>query len=171
MVLTAYLVQRFDRRTRVRRARRAVKGETEAVRLAEALGYRVIDRQARRSYPVQIDGEVGEAGVRADFILTKNGREVVGEVKTGGLAPDPSHAPTRRQLLEYAHVFDVDEVLLFDMEAGEARSVHFPGRRRKDHFGWGFLLGWTLGLLGALLLTGRLDVTRIWQDILSLLSP
>ena len=39
-----------------------------------------------------------------------------------------THRATRRQLLEYAAVFDVDGVLLVDAEGGRIHRVEFPGR-------------------------------------------
>lgn len=57
--------------------------------------------------------------------MSRKGRRYVAEVKTGERAPDPCHPPTRRQLLEYAMVFEANEVLLVDVPAGEIRTISF----------------------------------------------
>ncbi|MGZ3418820.1 MAG: hypothetical protein ACXWUG_25675 [Polyangiales bacterium] len=104
----------------------AQRGETEAEAILEALGYRVVERQARAGWSIVVDGEEQAVEVRADLIVSRKGRTFVAEVKTGSLAPDPTHPPTRRQLLEYSLVFGADEVLLVDVPARAVRSVSFP---------------------------------------------
>ena len=74
------------------------------------------------------DGAAQTVDVRADLIVTRGGRRFVAEVKTGELAPRLATVATRRQLLEYAHAFDVDGVLLVDPEAGRVAEVTFPMR-------------------------------------------
>jgi len=47
------------------------------------------------------------------------------EVKTGAVA-DPSSRGTRRQILEYAWVYGVSEVYLFDADAQQLHSIGVP---------------------------------------------
>ena len=77
--------------------------------------------------------------MRADLIVSRAGRRYVAEVKTGAVAPDVRHAPTRRQLLEYQHAYRADGVLLVAPEAGTVREVLFPGARAGER---------SLGLVG-----------------------
>jgi hypothetical protein len=107
------------------RNRVAQRGEAEAERILERLGYRVVERQARAEWSIVVDGQEQPVEVRADLIVSRKGRTFVAEVKTGELAPDPTHPPTRRQLLEYSLVFGADEVLLVDVPARLVRSVSF----------------------------------------------
>src|SRR5207253_1825302 len=116
----------FRRRETARRARVAFQGEREAERMLQALGFRVVERQARASFDILVDGEPVEIEVRADLLVARDGRTYVAEVKTGARAPDPTHPPTRRQLLEYALVFGASEILLVDVPAGAVREVAFP---------------------------------------------
>jgi hypothetical protein len=109
-----------------RRSRVAFAGEVEAEALLRGRGYKVVERQARATFHICVDGADVPIEVRADLIVSRRGRTYVAEVKTGSIAPDPTHGPTRRQLLEYALVFRASEVLLVDVPAGAIREVSFP---------------------------------------------
>ena len=111
-----------------RRFRRARKGELEAEQLLRRRGYTVLDDQVRRTSHLLVDGERVEYEVRADLLATRRGRTYVVEVKTGKAAPRPTHAATRRQLREYAEVYEADGLLLADMSAGALRAIEFPRR-------------------------------------------
>ncbi len=116
----------------------ALDAEHEAEALLEAHGYRVLERQARASFTMQVDGEPVTVLVRADLLVRRKGRTFVAEVKSGQLAPSLAHAPTRRQLLEYALVFDAHEVLLVDVPSRKIQSVCFVVEPREDGlFLWG----------------------------------
>jgi hypothetical protein len=127
-VLLSWALRRAGGASRARNSR-ALRGEEEAEELLEAWGYRVIDRQVREWSHVWLDGEACDFEVRADLLVERGSQQFVAEVKTGTLAPDPGYPPTRRQLREYARVFDDCGILLVDMEAGTVTEVSFekPG--------------------------------------------
>jgi Holliday junction resolvase len=136
LVLVVVGVRGFLRGARVRaRSRRAFRGEREAVALLRARGYAVVQAQASAVLPVRVDGETFLAGLRADYVVSKNGARFVAEVKTGELAPSIATAATRRQLLEYEIAFGVDGILLVDADRGEVHAIEFPtlraGRARR----------------------------------------
>jgi len=108
------------------RMRRAQQGEAEAEELLERAGYRVLERQASRSWTVEVDGEARQAHVRADLLARRDGLLYVVEIKTGERAPNPMLPATRRQLLEYRCAFMPDGLLLADMEAERLVEVAFP---------------------------------------------
>lgn len=110
-----------------RRAGRARAGELEAAALLEADGYRVVEAQVTRTLVVEVDGAALSYGVKADYVVEDaTGAWFVAEVKTGAVATDPLHAPTRRQLLEYQVGYrEARGVLLVDMERGVVRRVRF----------------------------------------------
>lgn len=107
------------------RNQRAQSGEAAAEGLLESLGYEILERQLCGEWEMEVDGEPVRAGVRADLLVQRDGLVFVAEVKTGSLAPQPSYAPTRRQLLEYWFVFGPDGMLLVDMESMVVREVRF----------------------------------------------
>lgn len=98
------------------RGLRAVDGEVGAFALLERAGYAVLGRQVPGSWTVRADGESVTFGLRADYLVAREGRRYIAEVKTGRLAPRLSHGPTRRQLLEYSAAFDVHGVILVDAD-------------------------------------------------------
>ena len=110
------------------RNRRAGIGEQGAEMLLEEAGYRILDRQVVALWWIEIDGKKVELEVRADFLVERTSDRVrfVAEVKTGAKAPDPTFPATRRQLLEYAHVFHPHRVLLVEPEEARIREVRFP---------------------------------------------
>lgn len=120
-------------RTRIGRGNRARAhtariGEEDAERVLAHHGFAVIGRQVTGAWSMWIDGEEHEVRCRADLIVRpRHDRRAryVAEVKTGG-AVDPTRPATRRQLLEYAMAFDVDGVLLLDMEARTVHRIEFP---------------------------------------------
>jgi hypothetical protein len=114
------------RRANRRRQRRARRGEDRAQRILRRAGFRIEADQATETWWMLVDGRDVEVQVRADYLVSRFRRTYVAEVKTGELAPDPTYPPTRRQLLEYSLAFDVDGVLLVDMEEGEILEVGFP---------------------------------------------
>lgn len=154
LVQTARLAfTRWLPRHRIAVARAAgADGELRAEPLLRALGYTVVARQAPVSYEVAVDGEPFEIALRADFLLERDGRRYVAEVKTGRLAPRLETSATRRQLLEYRVAFDVDGVLLVDVDAGRVHSLEFPshspGGADEPRVGWllWLALGAALGL-------------------------
>lgn len=110
-----------------RRVGRARVGELEAATLLEAHGYRVVSAQVTRTLRVEVDGAAQAYVVKADYLVEgPGGAWFVAEVKTGELATDPLHAPTRRQLLEYQVGYaDALGVLLVDMDRALVRRVRF----------------------------------------------
>jgi hypothetical protein len=129
-LLGAGLAVRRLLRSRVahRRARRALRGEKRAAALLRHHGYRVHDAQLSTTYHPRLAGQRWPVALRADYRVSRRGKQYVAEVKTGERAPSLAHPPTRRQLLEYSVAFDVDGVLLVDVEAGLVQEVEFPRR-------------------------------------------
>ena len=111
-----------------RRARRSLRGEKRAAALLRDHGYRVQDAQLTTTYHPRLGGQRWPVVLRADYLVARHGKQYVAEVKTGGRAPSLGHPPTRRQLLEYSVAFEVDGVLLVDVEAGLVQQVEFPRR-------------------------------------------
>lgn len=112
----------------IARQRVARRGESDAEILLSNEGFEVLDRQVTTTWRVWVDDEPVEVRSRADLLVGRHGLRFVAEVKTGGVAPDPCHPATRRQLLEYLLAFPVDGVLLVDMAERRVREVRFPER-------------------------------------------
>lgn len=117
--------RRWSRASRRRNAL-AQRGEEAALRLLEAEGYEILDRQVPAFWTMVVDGEPVDVHVRADFWVARGERRYVAEVKTGRAAPDPTLPATRRQLLEYQIAFEPDGLLLVDAEEGRVVEIELP---------------------------------------------
>jgi len=138
------LQQRFERGRR---------GEVAALKWLTRRGFRILATQVSQDAHFWVNGQPRTATVRADMLAERRGRIYVVEVKTGKVAPNPETRATRRQLLEYAHAFDTDGVLLADMESRKLMAIEFPSirRRRASSRRWSTLaMGWLLGVLSVL---------------------
>lgn len=112
---------------RVGRHRRlGADGERRARTLLKKAGYRVCDEQQGGSYSLLIDGREIAIHLRSDYLVEKSGRRFVAEVKSGAFSVKVTSRATRRQLLEYLLAFDVDGVLLVDMQAHQIHEIAFP---------------------------------------------
>jgi len=158
LVLGIWIYRRFSRwnsnrkMARMRKAGR--EGEERAERWLRSNGFRIETDQARRTCNVKINGAAATFDVRADFLVRNpKGERAVVEVKTGASA-DPRSSATRRQIFEYASVYGVKHVYLFDgtneklMHLEFAEPLGVPGAKRRLPF---WLLSFVVGLgLGAL---------------------
>ena len=133
------------------------QAEKDAVTLLERHGYAILEGQVSEENVFLVDGEETVSAVRADYIAEKEGKRFVVEVKSGESAPSPTNSATRRQLLEYEHVFRPDGLILADMRQGKLKRIEFgltgpPLARdrsplRWKHLFWAFCVGVVLGLL------------------------
>ena len=127
LLLAARACQRWLVRYRLRRRwAHARCVERQASRMLEGLGYAILGRQIETSYAVLVDGQPAQVRLRADYLVSRAGRQFVAEVKSGAVAPRLDTAATRRQLLEYRVAFQVDGVLLVDGEQARVHEVTFP---------------------------------------------
>jgi hypothetical protein len=124
--LVVWLHGRRGRREGVARNLRGKRGEERAAALLEEAGYRILERQRRSAYRVRVDAAELDVGVSFDFVVLRDGRELIAEVKTGTLVTRLRHAETRRQLLEYQLVSGREAVLLVDPERACITEVSFP---------------------------------------------
>ena len=108
-----------------------MQGEVDAESLVKKHGYDIIDRQVETTWTIRVDDEPVEINLRADLILTRDGKRLLADVKTGKSAPRIATASTRRQLLEYLYAYPVDGVLLVDMESRYIKQVDFGPVDRK----------------------------------------
>jgi hypothetical protein len=155
---------RASRRWGLRRqTERARHGEVRAEALLRAAGYAIVARQAVGSWTVHADGAPFAVDLRADYLVSRDRRRFVAEVKTGRLAPRLETAATRRQLLEYRFAFDVDGVLLVDADTERVSSIEFgapgaPGARRPSAFSLAWPLGLLIGAVAGALAVGALTL-------------
>lgn len=138
-----------------RKMKKARKAEKKAATLLEQAGYQLIESQKRTAITTLVNGEPHINHVQADFIVEKQGKVYVVEVKTGDEAIKVTTAATRRQLLEYCYVYKPDGILLLDMENAEMKEIQFELAQRLPRFSIHFsylLISFALGLVSGVLL-------------------
>ncbi len=135
--------------------------------MLRAAGYRVLEDQAELEVTLRVDGVEHPYRIRVDLLVERrtDGARFAAEVKTGKSAPNPRHSATRRQLLEYRMLYDVEGVLLVDREAQRVHEVEWPdlpprqpaAPAARRAFVRGVLMGAALGVIltGLLLGAGR----------------
>ena len=146
----------LESRSSRRRTRRGLDAEVAAEKLLRRAGYRVLGRQVRGGYEASVDDGAWPVELTADYLVSREGVEMVVEVKTGDGAR-LGHADTRRQMLEYQLAFGVRAVILLDADRGTMKQVTFPLARAPSSAmtGWlgyamavacaGAVLWWKLG--------------------------
>ncbi|MHB1312373.1 MAG: hypothetical protein ACYC3L_10170 [Gemmatimonadaceae bacterium] len=148
-------VRRFWLRRRLARQwTRARRGEEQARPWLERHGFTVLDEQVNQPAFLDVNGEASPFTVRADYLVERHGVRAVVEVKTGAVA-DPSSRGTRRQILEYAWVYGVSEVYLFDADAERLHRIGIPASVAASApapwMSWPVVMAFAIGaVLGAL---------------------
>lgn len=99
--------------------------QEEAEAFLRKKGFRIIGKQKRADILTYVDGKPNLGFVQADFIVEKNGKKYVAEVKAGEMASNPTEPSTRRQLLEYKFAYKPYGLLLVDMLGKSIHSVDF----------------------------------------------
>ncbi len=127
-LLGAWLLRALTRAKKTRALKmiseRAKIGESEAATLLQKQGYRILEEQARMPVEMMIGGERYESFIKADFIVEKNHKRYLAEVKTGKQA-NPRLPNVRRQLFEYQNLFETDGILFIDMNNYDIIEVSF----------------------------------------------
>jgi len=164
LVVRSWLRGALRRRAMQRRFRRARRAETLAERCLARDGFHIVEAQATRRCAIRVGGVPRPYVLRADYVVCRAGQRYVADVKTGAEAADVSSIATRRQLLEYRCVYDVDGVLLVDMERERVVEVDFGDlvrarARRPSPVGW-VVLGVLAGALAVWHLGGVVFVER-----------
>ena len=134
MFTGAYIFYKISTFLRLRLfAKRMKRGEVgEEIGKAYLIkhGFTIIEEQPRESSIILIDGVPNKYNVRADFLVERKGRRSIVEVKTGNVSTNPTSTNSRRQLLEYSHIYDVDDLLFFDAESKKLQKISFPDYKR-----------------------------------------
>ncbi len=147
-------------RRRLKRVRaQGQAGEIKAESWLRRNGFVIEAGQPQQLTHLLVDGIPTAFRVRADFVVRDpEGRRAVVEVKTGA-ATNPVSTATRRQMLEYAVVYGVESIYLFDGVEGRLRKVSFrsqlprsPGFPASRLLAVGFGLGIMVTVSGMLLL-------------------
>ncbi len=121
----------FQERKVRKRFERGNKLELQAKNFLKSKGYTIVDYQSTYQHKYLEDGEVHYAEIQPDYIVKKNGKKYIVEVKSGSQAISARNKSTRRQLLEYDYVVENDGVFLLDMENRQLKLVQFKSKMER----------------------------------------
>lgn len=99
--------------------------EREAAKLLIKWGYTIIAEQKKYFHNFSFGGEHISIPVVIDYLVEKDNKQFVIEVKSGSKAIDIKDKHTRRQILEYFHAVKADGFYLLNMERKEMKKVIF----------------------------------------------
>ena len=107
--------------------RRGRDGEEVALKLLQKNGYEIIQSQLPLSGHCMVDDQLLDFDVRVDYLVERDGRKYLAEVKTGDAA-NPKNIATRRQLYEYASLSHSETVLLVDATSKRVMAISFNNK-------------------------------------------
>jgi Holliday junction resolvase-like predicted endonuclease len=126
--LTIYLTLHLRRHLAARRLTTRMRAAARAELLAEhwltARGHQILSRQLTHRSTIWINDTPSDFDTRADLLVQMGQDRVLVEVKTGEAA-DPRSPATRRQLREYAAVYGVSVLYLFDADRQQLHRIDF----------------------------------------------
>ena len=131
--------------------KRAKAVEKDAEKLLRQQGYEIISSQNRGIYKLKVNEEIKEILIIPDFIVRKNNKIFVAEVKKGKEVGSIKNSHTRRQLLEYFVAYEPDGILLLDMNSSNINTVEFlfveryQNKKENKYYLLFLLIGFVLG--------------------------
>jgi Holliday junction resolvase-like predicted endonuclease len=125
-----------------KRFKRGLKLEQKAAKFLTSRGFTIIGEQVEYQHTYLINGEENSSKISIDYLVEKNSKVFVVEVKSGKSAISIKNRSTRRQLLEYAVTIECDGLYLLDMENKELQLIEFkfPNSELKSKNNNGVLL-------------------------------
>ena len=108
-----------------RRVELSQASQEEAEALLKKRGFKIIGKQKRADIITYIDGKPNLGFIQADFLVEKEGKKYVAEVKAGELVSNPLEPSTRRQLLEYKFAYKPYGILLVNMLDKTIHKIDF----------------------------------------------
>ena len=137
-------------RQAVKRVAVSKYAEKKAEKLLKRNGFQIVDRQQSRPLVIRTGNTFHRYWIRIDFLVKKNGRTYVVEVKSGH-KNKITKRETRRQLLEYFLAYKPHGIILFDMETKKFSEIKFLLPYFNSRFAENaifFLLGILITILG-----------------------
>jgi Holliday junction resolvase-like predicted endonuclease len=138
VVALLFIIARYkfgEYRKRRKQRKRFERGRHQEIKAKDYLikkGYAIVSSQKSYTHTFEVDGENVKAELIPDYVVKKNGKIYLVEVKTGKSAINIQNRNTRRQILEYDFVIDSDGIFLLDMENLEMKRVRFFTKKEQQ---------------------------------------
>jgi hypothetical protein len=116
------------KRNQRKRFARGVLLEDKARDFLKSKGYSINSEQKIHYHKYKVNDKIVKSKLIVDYIVEKNNKKYIVEVKSGKSAISLRDKNSRRQLLEYEFVIENDGVFLLDMENKNMQLVQFYGK-------------------------------------------
>jgi len=128
--LTALVIKMWFRSYRKRklqkkRFKRGVKLEKQAARFLVKKGFKILGEQVEFEHKYKVGNIYKVSKLNIDYLVSKNSKIYIVEVKSGNSAISIANKSTRRQLLEYSIAIPNDGIFLLDMENKYLQMITF----------------------------------------------
>ncbi len=133
VILILKLKEAYKQRVIKKRFQRGNKLEAQARMFLLDQGYSILEEQSPYMHEFYVNGEKRSVKLILDYVVRKNGKKYIVEVKSGNSAISLSNPNSRRQLLEYDFVIKNDGVFLLDMENKNMQLVTFTPKAAKQN--------------------------------------
>ncbi|MEA2022383.1 MAG: hypothetical protein U9N08_07910 [Candidatus Caldatribacteriota bacterium] len=127
--------------------------EKEAEKLLQKKGYTIVDIQKSKPILITIGDKIHRYLIRIDYLVRKNGKVYVVEVKSGEKNPYITNRETRRQMLEYYLAYQPNGIILLNMRNKSISEVKFQFEKTSRQYAWMIRVGYFFaGIIFALFL-------------------
>jgi len=165
LVILKYKLHEYYRKQKQKkRFERGKSLENKAQKFLQKKGYTILKSQQPYYHKYSVNGNTHTSEIIPDYIVKKNGKTYIVEVKSGKSAISISNSNTRRQLLEYDFAIDNDGIFLLDMENEKMELVKFyskPQRQNINLLIFAVLLALSAVFTGSLYLKIALSVCAL----------
>ena len=151
VITLKYKIEQFNKkRKQKKRFSRGVILENRARGFLRDKGYSIVSEQEICYHRYKVNGKNFESKIILDYVVQKNGKKYIVEVKSGKSAISVKDKNSRRQLLEYDFVIENDGIFLLDMENRVMNLVKFYSKEDNQNLSfYKFLL--IIAVLGVLI--------------------
>ena len=151
VIALKYKIEQFNKkRKQKKRFSRGVMLENRARGFLRDKGYSIVSEQEICYHRYKVNGKNFESKIILDYVVQKNGKKYIVEVKSGKSAISVKDKNSRRQLLEYDFVIENDGIFLLDMENRVMNLVKFYSKEDNQNLSfYKFLL--IIAVLGVLI--------------------
>lgn len=99
--------------------------EKDAEKYLKKKGFTILETQKSKPIHITIGDKIHQYLIRIDYLVKRNGRIYVVEVKSGDKSPYITNRDTRRQMLEYYLAYKPSGILLLNMKNKNLSEVKF----------------------------------------------
>ena len=144
--------------TRKKKLKRGVEKEKEAYKIIEKLGFKVIGQNVKYQYNILENQIETKIRLEIDYLVKKNKKTYIIEVKTGNSATRITNSSTRRQILEYSLFVPNDGIYLLDMDNEQLFEINFPHAKTNNKVYKSKISTYIVLILTLILIESLLDI-------------